>query len=223
MNAPAAINRESRIPATNEITQCRLSVRLFDPAPFCAAPIPNQKRSLSIAVSAVTGAALWRPYYAYDYGELAYGERQVPKSGPGIPRSTAPRTVAPGLTAPPTWTPGLIAPPTWAGSAVGIMRIAATTPIIESLPSIRLLLAQYPFNSLHDWHFEILFIIAIFLHLVHFFLKRLYVKNPVVAFGMIVTAYPSSEVKRVGNFSRAGHEFITSDLCNIDVGRPGIG
>jgi len=39
------------------------------------------------------------------------GERQVPKSGPGIPRSTAPRTVAPGLTAPPTWTPGLTAPP----------------------------------------------------------------------------------------------------------------
>src|SRR5215510_1803132 len=52
MNAPAAINRASRIPATSEITQCRLSVRLFDPAPFCAAPIPNQKRSLSIAVSA---------------------------------------------------------------------------------------------------------------------------------------------------------------------------
>src|SRR6516225_4090138 len=50
MNAPAAINRASRIPATSEITQCRLSVRLFGPAPFCAAPIPNQKRSLSIAV-----------------------------------------------------------------------------------------------------------------------------------------------------------------------------
>src|SRR5262249_33906205 len=64
------------------------------------------------------------------------GERQVPKSGPGIPRSTAPRTVAPGLAAPPTWTPGLIAPPTWADSVVGIMRIAAKVPIIESLPSI---------------------------------------------------------------------------------------
>src|SRR5215472_18441877 len=64
------------------------------------------------------------------------GERQVPKSGPGMLRSTAPRTVAPGLTAPPTWTPGLTPPPIWADSAVGIMRIAATTPIIEILPSI---------------------------------------------------------------------------------------
>src|SRR5262249_15454222 len=32
-------------------------------------------------------------------------------------------------------TPGLMAPPTWADIAVGIMRIAATAPIIESLPS----------------------------------------------------------------------------------------
>src|SRR5215475_3234108 len=44
----------------------------FDRAPFFAAPIPNQKRRLPIAVSAVIGAALWRPHYAYDYGELAY-------------------------------------------------------------------------------------------------------------------------------------------------------
>ena len=42
----------------------------FDPAPFSAAPMPNQKRSLSIAVSAVIGAALWPPYYAYEYGEF---------------------------------------------------------------------------------------------------------------------------------------------------------
>jgi hypothetical protein len=42
---------------------------------------------------------------------------------------------------PPTWTPGLMAPPIWADSAVGIMRLAATAPITESLPSIRLALA----------------------------------------------------------------------------------
>jgi hypothetical protein len=63
----APINRASRIPTTNETAQCRLIVG-FDPAPFCAAPMPNQKRRLPIAVSAVIGAALWRPYYAYDYG-----------------------------------------------------------------------------------------------------------------------------------------------------------
>jgi len=40
-------NRASRIPTTNEITQCRLGLISFA-APFCAAPRPNQKRSLSI-------------------------------------------------------------------------------------------------------------------------------------------------------------------------------
>jgi len=71
IKAPAAINRASRIPATSAITQCRLGLTSFDLAPFCAAPRPNQKRSLFIAVSAVIGAALWRPYYACDCGELA--------------------------------------------------------------------------------------------------------------------------------------------------------
>src|SRR5262249_50103834 len=64
-------------------------------------------------------------------------------------------------------------------------QVAATAPIIESLPSIRLLLAQYPFNSLHNWHFEILFIVAIIIQLTHIALEALYTNNPVVAFGMI--------------------------------------
>ena len=68
-NNPTPINSAIRIPTTSEATQC-LSTVGFDPAPFCAAPMPNQKRSLSIAVSAVIGAALWQ--YAYDYGELAH-------------------------------------------------------------------------------------------------------------------------------------------------------
>src|SRR6516164_1576326 len=84
INNPAAINTASRIPMTSEITQCRLFVRLFDPAPFRAAPISNQKRSLSIAVSAIIGAALWRPYYAYDYGELPYSaSAKSPNPGQG--------------------------------------------------------------------------------------------------------------------------------------------
>jgi hypothetical protein len=65
-----------------------------------------------------------------------------------------------------------MAPPIWADNAVGIRRVAATAPIIESLPSIRPLLAQYPFNSLHDWHFEILFIVAIIFHLAHIVLQQ---------------------------------------------------
>src|SRR5215831_558410 len=46
--ATTAIKKASRIPTTNEITGCRLRVTSSDPAPFCAAPRPNQKRSLSI-------------------------------------------------------------------------------------------------------------------------------------------------------------------------------
>ena len=45
IKAPTLINTAIRIPTTNETTQCRRSVD-FDPAPFCAAPIPNQKRRL---------------------------------------------------------------------------------------------------------------------------------------------------------------------------------
>src|SRR5262245_64328352 len=50
---------------------------------------------------------------------------------------------------------------------------AAIAPIIESLPSIRPLLAQYPFNSLRNWHFEILFIVAIIIQLIHIVLEAL--------------------------------------------------
>src|SRR5262249_43192994 len=57
-NIPTAINRARRVPATSEITQCRLSMRLFDPTPFCAAPRPNQKRSLSIARTSLLASPL---------------------------------------------------------------------------------------------------------------------------------------------------------------------
>ena len=46
-NIPTAINRAPRIPTINEATQCRRSMG-FDPAPFCAAPTPNQKKRLPI-------------------------------------------------------------------------------------------------------------------------------------------------------------------------------
>src|SRR5215813_3915097 len=84
INNSAAINRASRIPTTNERTGCRLGLTSFDPAPFCAAPRPNQKRSLSIALSAIIGAALWWPYYAYGYGEFPYSaSAKSPNPGQG--------------------------------------------------------------------------------------------------------------------------------------------
>jgi hypothetical protein len=48
-NIPTATNAATRVPTTNDTTQCRGLVA-FDPAPFCAAPMPNQKRSLSMAL-----------------------------------------------------------------------------------------------------------------------------------------------------------------------------
>jgi len=60
------------------------------------------------------------------------------------------------------------------GQRCGDHRTTATTaPMIESLPSIRRLLAHYPFNSFHDWHFEILFIVAIICQLIHILLEAL--------------------------------------------------
>src|SRR6516162_6924366 len=48
IKAPTVINTAIRIPRTSEITGWRLGLTSFDLAPFCAAPLPNQKRSLSI-------------------------------------------------------------------------------------------------------------------------------------------------------------------------------
>ena len=80
IKAPAVINTASGIPATSETTQCRLGLTSFDP--FCAAPRPNQKRSLSIAVSAVIGAALWQ--CTYDYVELSHSaSAKSPNPGQG--------------------------------------------------------------------------------------------------------------------------------------------
>ena len=35
------------------------------------------------------------------------------------------------------------------------------------------LLAQYPYNSFHDWHFEILFVVAIIIQLIHILVEAL--------------------------------------------------
>ena len=57
MNAPAAINRASRIPTTNERTGCRLFVRLFDPAPICAAPEAQPEEKIAHSSQSVPSSA----------------------------------------------------------------------------------------------------------------------------------------------------------------------
>jgi hypothetical protein len=50
-NIPTIITAATRAPTTSETTQFR-GLMGFDPAPFCAAPSPNQNRSLPIERSA---------------------------------------------------------------------------------------------------------------------------------------------------------------------------
>jgi hypothetical protein len=121
------------------------------------------------------------------------------------------------------WTPGLKAPPIWAKSAVGIMKIPATAPNIGSLPSIRPLLAQYLFDSLHDRHLKILLVAAKIGHPAHIFFEGLQINHSVVAFGIVVTAEPPSDKPRLADFVM--HELVTVDFRNVDcqlgLGRPG--
>jgi hypothetical protein len=69
INAPAAITRAIRIPTINEATQCRRSMG-FDPAPFCAAPMPNQKRRLPIAWLSPGGGRVCAPDGLYQQRSL---------------------------------------------------------------------------------------------------------------------------------------------------------
>jgi hypothetical protein len=121
------------------------------------------------------------------------------------------------------WTPGLTAPPIWADSAVGIMKIPATAPNIESLPNIRPLLAQYLFDSLHDWHLKILLVAAIVGHFAQIFFEGLQINHSIVAFGIIETAEPCSDKPRLIDFVM--HELVTVDFRNVDchlgLGRSG--
>jgi len=110
---------------------------LFRAAPFCAAPRPNQKRSLSIL--SVPSSA------------LLCGGRTMLATAVDLPARRAPspqiRARDTSLYGTTNGTAGInrapnvgagINGPFGADSALGIMRMAATAPIIESLPSISL-------------------------------------------------------------------------------------
>jgi hypothetical protein len=102
------------------------------------------------------------------------------------------------------------------------MKIPATAPNIESLPSIRPLLAQYLFHSPHNWHLKVLLVAAIIGHLAHILFKGLQIKHSVVAFGIVITAEPCCDEPRLADFVM--HELVTVDFRNIDrhlgLGRP---
>src|SRR5262249_22931683 len=79
-----------RIPTTSETTQCRLGLTSFDLAPFCAAPRPNQNRSLSMAVIPPTGTpkglsrALVGPELVEDQLPVTLKTRKLPSRAANI-------------------------------------------------------------------------------------------------------------------------------------------
>jgi hypothetical protein len=78
----------------------------------------------------------------------------------------------------------------------------------ESLPSIRSLLAQYLFDSLHDRHFKIFLVAAKIGHLAHIFFEGLKIKDAVVEFGIVITAEPRGDEPRLTDFVM--HELVLS-------------
>ena len=82
-NAPAPINRATRIPTTSEITQCRRALTSFDLAPFCAAPRPNQKRRFPIAPRRLASA--WLARNASQSSSQAYLGREWPRGHQATP------------------------------------------------------------------------------------------------------------------------------------------
>jgi hypothetical protein len=103
------------------------------------------------------------------------------------------------------------------------MKMPTTAPNNESLPSIRSLLAQYLFDSLHDWYLKILLVAAKIGHLAHIFFEGLQIKHSVVASSIIITAEPRGDKPRLTDFVM--HELITVDFGNVDrhlrLDRPG--
>jgi hypothetical protein len=93
----------------------------------------------------------------------------------------------------------------------------------RKLAKHRPLLAQYLFDSLHDWHLKVLLVAAIIGHLAHIFFEGLQIKDAVVAFGIVITAEPRGDEPRLTDFVM--HELVTVDFRNVDrhlgVARPG--
>jgi hypothetical protein len=93
----------------------------------------------------------------------------------------------------------------------------------RKLAKHRPLLAQYLFDSLHDWHLKVLLVAAIVGHLAHILFEGLQIKHSVVAFGIIVTAEPRGDEPRLTDFVM--HELVTVDFRNVDchlrLGNPG--
>jgi hypothetical protein len=62
----------------------------------------------------------------------------------------------------------------------------------RTLAEHRPLLAQYPFDSLHDWHLKILLVAAKIGHLAHIFFEGLKIKD-----GIVITAEPRGAEPRL--------------------------
>jgi hypothetical protein len=83
----------------------------------------------------------------------------------------------------------------------------------RKLAKHRPLLAQYLFDSLHDWHLKVLLVAAIIGHLAHIFFEGLQIKDAVVAFGIVITAEPRGDEPIL---RKASHQLYHSVNCLED-------
>ena len=92
-NIPTAITSTIKIPTTSEATQCRRLMG-FDPAPFCAAPMPSQKKRLPIDPiprCSQIGLGLAWPAPA-DASKRSSGARLRPRHSSSVPFKRRPRS-----------------------------------------------------------------------------------------------------------------------------------
>src|SRR5262245_53537569 len=76
INIPTAINRASRVPTASERARFRRSSG-FDPAPFCAAPMPSQKSRLPIDRYLATRKVAWALSAVQTSAEACPGQQSL--------------------------------------------------------------------------------------------------------------------------------------------------
>jgi hypothetical protein len=89
INIPTAINRASRVPTANDRARLRRSSG-FDPAPFCAAPMPSQKSRLPIDRYLATRRLAWALSAVQTSAEACPGQQSLQ---PPAARMEAPQSL----------------------------------------------------------------------------------------------------------------------------------
>src|SRR5262245_62169384 len=92
INIPTVINRASRVPTANDRARLR-RYSGFDPAPFCAAPMPSQKNRLPIDRYLATRRLAWALSAVQTSAEACRGQQSLQ---PPAARMEAPQSLESG-------------------------------------------------------------------------------------------------------------------------------